>query len=132
LLGVSYPFTPGALAPFDPVERGPDPDRLVTAAPRAALGDSVDLLVPFGSDLDQNAVVTVTWRLDGGVWQTATAHRADGYFTATIDEHAAGVYDVRAAFEDLDGLQGQSTVTTTDALTVYRALLPLVLRAYTP
>ena len=132
LLGVSYPFTPDTLAAFTPVERGPDPDRIVTVPPRAALGDSIDILVPFGSDLNQDAAVTVTWRLDGGAWQTATTYRANGYFTATVADHAAGVYDVQAVFADPDGIQGQETVTSTGALTIYRVLLPLVVKDYTP
>ncbi len=132
LLGISYPFTPGTLAPFLPVERGPDPDRIVTVPPRAALGDSLDIRVPFGSDLDRDATMTVTWRLDGGVWQTATAQRANGYFTATIAEHTAGVYDVQAVFADPDSIQGQEIVTSTSALALYRILLPLILKEYTP
>ncbi len=132
LLGVSYPFTPGSLAPFAPVERGPDPDRIVTAAPRATLGNSVDLLVPFGSDLNRNATVTMTWRLNDSSWQTTTVHRANGYFTSTIAGNEPGVYDVRVLFDDPDGVQGDETVTTDSALTIYAVRLPLVMRNDTP
>jgi hypothetical protein len=128
LLGQAYPLTGGGLTAYQGVNRGPDPDRIVSVAPRASLGSSVDLLVPFGSDLDQDAAVTLTWRLDGGAWQTTTLQRADGYFTATIPTHDPGVYDLRATFSDADGVQGESVVSATGALTIHRSLLPLVFR----
>jgi hypothetical protein len=129
LVGQAHPSTiGGGLVAFQGVNRGPDPDRIVPATPRASLGNSVDMIVPFGSDLDQDAAVTLTWRLDGGAWQTTTLQRTDGAFTATIPTHAPGVYDLRAAFSDADGVQGDSVVTATGALTIHRSLLPLVLR----
>jgi len=128
LLGQSYPLTGGSLATFQAVNRGPDPDRIVPATPRASLGSSVDLLVPFGSDLDQDAMVTLTWRLDGGAWQTTTLQRAEGAFTTTIPTHDPGVYDLRVTFSDADGVQGDSVVTATGVLTIHRYVLPLVLR----
>ena len=128
LLGQPYPLATGGLTAFEGINRGPDPDRMVPATPRASLGNSVDLIVPFGSDLDQDAAVTLTWRLDGGAWQATTLQRADGAFTATIPAHDPGVYDLRATFSDADGVQGESVVTATGALTIHRYVLPLVLK----
>jgi hypothetical protein len=128
LMGQSYPLAGGGLAAFEGINRGPDPDRIVMAAPRASLGNSVDLLVPFGSDLDQDASVTLTWRLNGGAWQPVTLQRADGAFTATISAHDPGAYDLQVTCADTDGVQGDSVVTATSALTIHRRLLPVALR----
>jgi hypothetical protein len=128
LLGQAYPLAGGGLAAFEGINRGPDPDRIVVATPRASLGDSVDLIVPFGSDLDRNAVVTLAWRLDGGAWQTTTLQRAEGAFTATIPTHDNGAYDLQATFSDAGGVQGDSVVTATGAITIRQSLVPLVFR----
>jgi hypothetical protein len=128
LLGRAYPLTDGGLAAFEGINRGPDPDRIVPATPRASLGSSVDMIVPFGSDLDRNAVVTLTWRLDAGAWQTTTLQRAEGAFTATIPTHDNGVYDLQVTFFDAGGVQGDSVVTATGAITIRQGLLPLVFR----
>jgi hypothetical protein len=92
------------------------------------LGNSVDIVVPLGSDLDQDGVVTLTWRLDGGTWQSTTLQRGEGAFTATIPTHDSGVYDLQATFFDADGVQGDGVVTATGALTVHSCVLPLVIR----
>ena len=131
LLGVHYPYTPsGPLHTFVPVERGPDPDRIVVCAPRGRLGSDIDVTIPFGSDLDGNGTITFTWRLNGGTWTTPLAYRADGYFTATIPGHQIGVYDLRAEFSDPDGVQGGPTLTTT--FTIHGAFMPIVLRGFAP
>jgi hypothetical protein len=129
LVGQAYPVTGGGLAAFEGVNRGPDPDRIVVSTPKASLGNSVDMIVPFGSDLDQNAVVTLTWRLNGGAWQTTTLQRTEGAFTATVATHDPGVYDLQASFSDAGGVQGDSVVTATGALTIHRQLLPLVVKS---
>jgi hypothetical protein len=105
LLGVHYPLSTSGLAPFVGVNRGPDPDRIVACPPRGTLGGSIDVAIPFGSDLDVDGVVTFTWRLNSGTWSTPIVHRADGYYTATIPGHQAGVYDLRAIFSDPDGVR---------------------------
>jgi prenyltransferase beta subunit len=125
LLGAFYPFTPGTLTPFSPVERGPDPDRIVTMAPRISLDHGADLVMPFGSDLDQDVTLTVTWRMGERGWQTATVHRANGFFTATLNQGTPGLYEVSALFEDPDGIQGSANVG------IYHTWMPLLLRSVT-
>jgi len=119
LLGVHYP-TAQTLKPFQGVHRGPDPDRLVAAAPRAAWGNSVDVIVPFGSDVDGDGSVALGWRVHGDTtWTTgATAHRADGYYTATLPFTPVVAYDFRATFTDPDGVQYENAILDTVALTV--------------
>jgi len=130
LLGVHYPLSTSGLAPFVGVNRGPDPDRIVACPPRGTLGGSIDVVIPFGSDLDVDGVVTFTWRLNSGAWSTPIVHRADGYYTATIPGHQAGVYDLRAVFSDPDGVQGRETLTGT--VTIRDLFLPVVFRSFSP
>jgi hypothetical protein len=105
LLGVHYPFA-HALEPFVGVDRGPDPDRTVAADLHAEWGDSVDVTIPFGSDLDGDGSITLEWReVDAASWETATVHRADGYYTATLAITAPMPYEFRATFEDPDSVQ---------------------------
>ncbi len=134
LLGVHYPFSSTALTSFGGVNRGPDPDRMVAAPPRATWGNSVDVIIPFGSDLDADGSVTLDWRAHGQTsWVTGTAvHRADGYYTATLSGTALLVYEFRATFTDPDGVQYATEITDTVVLgvmleprTIY---MPLVLR----
>jgi len=107
LFGKTYPLSPGALLPFAGVDRGPDPDRMVACQPRATLGNSVDVVIPFGSDLDGDGSVTLDWRASGQAeWVTGTAvHRADGYYTATLPGTNLLSYKFRATFADPDGVQ---------------------------
>ncbi len=130
LLG--YPFT-HTLTPFVSVERGPDPDRLVAATPRANWGGSVDVVIPFGSDLDGDGSVTLSWRASGETtWMTATLNRADGHYTATLPLTQPVAYDFQAAFTDPDGVQSETALTDTVAslitLEPQKIFLPLVLR----
>jgi len=128
LLGKANPFTgTGVLSPFVAVQRGPDPDRTVACAPRATWGDSVDVIVPFGSDLDLDGAVALDWRASGGAWVTGTTlHRADGYYTATLPLTNPLVYEFRATFTDPDGVQsGPTTSSTLEPRYIY---LPLVLK----
>jgi hypothetical protein len=132
-LGVHYPFT-HALTPFVGVDRGPDPDRMVAASPRATWGDSVDVIIPFGSDLDGDGSVTLGWRVSGATsWVTsATVHRADGYYTATLAATQPVAYEFQATFADPDSVQYADGITDTVVLTItlepYRVHLPLVLK----
>lgn len=132
LLGVHYPFT-HTLTSFVGVERGPDPDRLVAATPRASWGDSVDVVVPFGSDLDGDGSVTLSWRASGETaWMTATLNRADGHYTATLPLTQPVAYDFQATFADPDEVQSETALTDTVAslitLEPQKIFLPLVLR----
>lgn len=132
-LGVYYPFS-CVLMPFVGVDRGPDPDRMVAASPRATWGDSVDVIIPFGSDLDGDGTVTLDWRVSGATsWVTSAAvYRADGYYTATLAVTRPVVYEFQTTFADPDGVQYANGVTDTVVLAVtlepYRVHLPLVLK----
>lgn len=120
LLGMYYPFT-RPLKPFVGVYRGPDPDRMVAAPPRATWGSSIDVIIPFGSDLDRDGSVVLNWRVQGEpTWVTGTqVYRADGYFTATLPLTRPVSYEFQASFADDDGVQyGSQTAGT--------ALLPPV------
>ncbi len=112
---------------FTPVNRGPDPDRLVACPPRAVWGNSVDVIIPFGSDLNANGSVTLDWRISGGTWVTGTTvHRADGYYTATLPVTVPVVYEFQATFTDSDGVQYGPTMRGT--LEPHYVYLPLILK----
>jgi hypothetical protein len=134
LLGKYYPFTALSLVDFEPVTRGPDPDRQLAVAPMPTFGSSVVVLIPFGSDLDKDGSVALDWRTLGAVdWITGTTvNRADGYFTATLPYIEARPYEFRATFSDPDGVQsgGQlsGTVSLFSALEPERIYLPLIQR----
>ncbi len=130
LLGAHYPLSPTGLTPFVGVYRGPDPDRLVSVAPRESLGSSVVLIVPFGSDLNADGQITLTWRLNGGEWHTPTLQRANGYYTATIADHLPGLYEFQAVFSDPDGVQGQTVLS--GELTIRPVFLPFCAREAAP
>ena len=127
LLGVHYPFTPAAMTPFSTVNRGSDPDRTVACPPRAAWGNSVDVTIPFGSDLDTDGSVALDWRISGGSWVTGTTvHRADGYYTATVPVTVPVAYEFQATFTDPDGVQYGPTMSST--LEPHYVYLPLILK----
>jgi hypothetical protein len=135
LFGQYYPLPPAALSPFIGVNRGPDPDRLVAAPLRATWGNSVDVVIPFGSDLDKDGLVSLEWRaVDETTWVTHTmVYRADGYFTATLPVTEVVPYEFQVTFEDPDGVQyGRQTSGTAvlppTTLEPYYIYLPLVLR----
>ena len=128
LLGVYYPLTPAILAPFVGVYRGLDPDRMVACEPRASWGNSVDMIIPFGSDLDTDGSVTLDWREVGATsWTTGTiVNRADGYYTATLPLTNLVPYEFQATFTDLDGVQYGPTMSAT--LEPEYIYLPLVVK----
>ncbi|HIP97485.1 MAG TPA: hypothetical protein EYH32_09770 [Anaerolineae bacterium] len=131
LLGVYYPYTPTApLVPFAPVDRGLDPDRIVACTPRGRLGNSIDVVIPFGSDLDGDGTVSFTWRLDGGAWNASTIFGADGHYTATIPGHQIGVYDLKVTFSDPDGVQDGPTLT--GSVTIHGTFMPIVVKGFSP
>lgn len=134
LLGAHYPFS-RTLTTFSGVNRGLDPDRMVVAPPRASWGDSVDVLIPFGSDLDVNGSVALDWRIAGEAsWVTGTmVYRNDGYYTATLPITNPVAYEFQVAFADPDGVQSGSKITDTATLNTtlepHTIYLPLVLRS---
>jgi hypothetical protein len=132
LLRVHYPVA-HTLRPFVSVDRGPDPDRTVAADLRADWGSSIDVVIPFGSDLDADGSLTLTWREIGTTsWETETVYRADSYFTATLPLTRPEAYEFRATLADPDYVQLGSEITETATLTTTlkprSIFLPLVLR----
>ena len=120
LLGAFYPYrTSGSLASsFTPINRGPNPDRLVTAPVIIEVNPqrtSATVIAPFGGDLDGDGNATIEWdilRSSGGTaaFQPVTPTREPGAFRATINLSGAnfGPFDtlrVRATFNDPDGVQ---------------------------
>ncbi len=134
LLGRYTPFTPtAALSTFTAVSRGADPDRILAVAPRVAWGNSVKVLVPFGSDLDMDASVELDWRALGQTaWIAAALSRGEGVFTATLPLTRPLTYEFRATLTDVDGVQYGAALTNSVMLTTtlkpYSVHLPLVVK----
>jgi hypothetical protein len=117
LLGVPYPLAPAALVPFDGINRGADPDRIVAAPARAEWGDSVDVIIPFGSDQNGDGSVELLWRVSGGTaWIEAPTQRAEGYFSATLPVTQVVPYEFQVTFTDPDGVQNGSATAGTALL----------------
>jgi hypothetical protein len=121
------------LEPFAGVYRGPDPDRTVATEPWAEWGDGADVVIPFGGDLDADGEMTVTWReVSSTSWETGTAHRAEGYYTTTLDITPPGAYEIQTTFADPDRVQVGTTLSHTVSLGTtlarYDIFLPLILR----
>jgi hypothetical protein len=130
-LGVHFPIS-RPLTPFVPINRGPDPDRLVAAPPRVVSGDSLDVVVPFGSDADGDGQIVLNWRVKGGDWETPTLHKAEGYYTATIEVTPSTDYELQALFTDVeDTVQYKNTITT-DAVTLHPEADVRVTKAHIP
>jgi hypothetical protein len=132
LLSKYYPFTAPGLITFDPVQRGPDPDRLLAVPPDPQYGGSVDVLLPFGSDQDKDGSVTFDWRVAGSSnWTTVTeVSRGDGYFSTTLPISDTRSYEFRAHFSDPDGVQAGAQITDnvslSSVLTPETMYLPLI------
>ncbi len=125
------------LEAFTPVYQGPDPDRTVAAPLSAAWGNSVHVVIPFGSDLDKDGSATLEWREAGkltwNVLSGANLHRAAGYYTATLPLTRLVSYEFRATFADPDGVQFGAQMSGTAelppfTLNPYVIYLPLVVR----
>jgi hypothetical protein len=118
LLGAYYPLVPGTLKPFTGVHRGPDPDRMVAAPPRAEWGDSLDVIIPLGSDLDADGSVELDWRVSGETaWVTnTTVHRGDGFYTAVLPLTLPVACEFQATFTDQDGVQYGAEIADTVVL----------------
>jgi hypothetical protein len=134
LLGASFPISPRTLIPFEAVFRGPDPDRMVAEAPRVTWRNGAEAIIPYGSDLDEDGVVALDWRVRGSTsWVTGTpVYRADGYFTATMGAIRPGRYEFRATFADPDSVQYASEITGAVVLgtRLESRLLPVALRGW--
>ena len=122
------------LMPFADVSRPADADRLLAAPPRATWGHSLDVIIPFGSDLNRNGAVSLDYRPLGATdWITGTTlTRADGYFTATVPVTRLMSYELRAVFADADkvqyGIYLSDSATLTATFQTYAVYLPLVTR----
>jgi hypothetical protein len=125
------------LETFAPVYQGPDPDRTVAAQMRATWGNSVDVVIPFGSDLDEDGSVDLAWREAGATsWNAVDGgdlHRVDGYYTATLPLTQPVSYEFQVTFEDSDGVQSSSQISGTAQmppveLEPHMIYLPLVIR----
>jgi hypothetical protein len=135
LLGRHYPLVPGASSPFVSVKRGPDPDRMVAAPLRAMWGDSVVVIIPFGSDVNADGSVDLVWRVAGETqWVTGTpVFRAQGFYTATVPVTELMEYEFQATLADPDGVQSGSSTGGTAllppvSLEPYYAYMPIVLK----
>lgn len=152
LLGAFYPYTETPVASlatsYTPLKRGPDPDRLVTGAATGTLsadGQSISVIVPYGSDLNGDGKVTLAWSVAAEGQQVAAFEeipttRDVGFFTATIDLRGrddvslTDTFLFRTTFTDeSDGVQNGGTFSTEPALVEsslepLRVYLPLVVR----
>lgn len=136
--GINLPLSAiCGLEPFTPVYSGPDPDRTVAVEMRATWGQSVDVVLPFGSDVDEDTEVALAWREVGETGWTAVdgsdVHRADGYYTASLPLTPVTDYEFQATFTDTDQVQFGSQISETIELPLvtlesHPVYLPLVLR----
>src|SRR5262249_40972957 len=105
------------------------PDRLVASAPRAIVGPAgVEVIVPFGGDLNGNGAVALTYRFEGGAEQTVALTRADGYFAATIPRRQPGRYDLRVTYQDGEGVQGAAEQRGSATVLAFAVRLPVIAR----
>jgi squalene cyclase len=118
-----------ALSPWEPVVRGPDPDRLVAGTLRYDAATQT-LVFPFGSDLDRNAGVTGTWFLEGSMAAVPfTMMRGAARFTATLPVSDVEAYDIQIYVTDRQGVQGE-TVHQLEIGGGWGIFLPVVVRNF--
>jgi hypothetical protein len=103
----------------------------------AAWGGSVDVVIPFGSDLDEDGSVDLAWREAGATsWNAVNSgdiHRVDGYYTATLPLTQPVGYEFQVTFDDSDEVQSGSQISGTAQmppveLEPYTIYLPFVIR----
>ncbi len=146
LLGAFYPYrTSGTLAStFAPINRGPSPDRLVTAPIVIEINPQrtqATVIAPFGSDLNANGSATIEWDVlrnsaGAAAFQSVPVTREPGAFRATINLSGVTVSPldtlrVRATFSDPDGVQDGERLTTEPVAVIanlapQRLYLPIV------
>ncbi len=116
-----------ARSPWEPVMRGPDPDRLVAGTLWYDAATQT-MVFPFGSDLDMNAGVTGTWFLEGSMAAVPfTMIRGAARFTATLPVSDVEAYDIQIYVTDRQGVQGE-TVQHLEIDGGWGIFLPLVVR----
>jgi hypothetical protein len=132
LMGVHSPYPPATLTVFSATVRSADPDRLVAIMPDGSWGNSIDLLIPFGSDQDGDGSVNVAYRAaDETEWITGTTViRNDGFFTATLPVTMPVDYEVQFTYTDLAGIQFGAEITSTLDISITvspnRIFLPII------
>lgn len=134
LWAAPFPIPSAGLVAWAPVFTGYDPDRLfLRVEPDAAWGNSINVVLPFGSDLDRDGTVTVDYRVAGAAdWITGTTvNRGAGVFTATIPVTDVTTYELEVTVADPDGVAFTTTVGAPPPfaleLTPYRLFLPVIL-----
>ncbi len=125
LTGAPFPLAPTVLRPWHAPSPLPDSDRFVVGPARYAL-EGRRLTLGYGSDLNQNAVVTISWRPSGvAAWSepVTVEHRAPVSISVGYPVSAGGA-EIRIVVADPDGVQGEAE----QRLRVYGVMLPLVMR----
>ena len=133
MLQQPIPIAATNLKVWTPVNAGVDPDKLfVGGAPDLTWGNSIHVTLPFGGDLNRNAVPVIDYRAQGAAdWVTGTAVlRGNGVFTATLPVTLPVAYEVSVTIADDDGVV-YSTEHVTEkviatSLQPYRVYLPLI------
>jgi hypothetical protein len=132
LLGLYFPYVPAEpLQPFDALDALPDPDRLVAATPIIEQNSVLTLTVPFGSDLNADSSLAVSYRpAEDGEWLTAEdISRKAGQFTVVVPLTADEGYWLRLTLTDPDGVQVGSALRETvqmDLVSTMHLYFPLV------
>jgi len=132
---VGAPFLPASrtLAPFASVPRGSDPDRLVVGGdPTVAWSNSIDVSLPFGSDLDGDAAIALDYRTTGSTsWITGTAlFKSPGLITATIPVTQRTNYEIQFRLTDMDGVDNgtDSGTSLTISASLNFVFLPVIMK----
>ncbi len=125
LMGQAFPFTMTAPAPWSSVPTGADSDRFVAGPARYDLAHRA-LILPYGSDLNHNGFITVTWRPQGVLtWsEPLTLDHATPWLITTTYPISAGGAEIRVHYADPDGVQGEAEQT----IILHGLFLPLVMR----
>ena len=132
LLGLYFPYVHAEpLRPFEALPALPDPDRLVVSKFSIEYGSVLTVTVPFGSDLNGDGSLAVSYRSGrGGEWSTAEdTSRKAGQFTVVVPLAASEGYSLRLTLTDPDGVQVGSTLRETvqmDLASMTRLYFPLV------
>lgn len=145
LIGATYPYKPtgtGTRTNFSPLKRGFDYDSTLAAPAIGRLQAEqrqIQVTIPFGSDLNNTATVSLTWRIAGQPTFTAVpTTRTKGAFVATIDLAGAqfterDTFEFRTIFRDADsvvlGSRTGTELVAESTLQQVRVYLPLIVRA---
>ncbi|NJP06806.1 MAG: hypothetical protein HC837_14925 [Chloroflexaceae bacterium] len=141
LVNAFYPYTnidSANLEDFTAITLEADPDRMVAVAPVASFSadrTSLNVVVPFGSDLNGDGTMTLEWRIADGSFTPVSATRQLAFYEATIDLAGTDVtpldtLEFQATFTDNDGVQNGTSQSNQEIVTIQlspsRVYLPLV------